>query len=65
MRVPAEARVFTSDDAFLAATYRNVHVTAWWGKTTVAQLRRVGEIQVEVERAWPGGFVALASAAPW
>jgi hypothetical protein len=45
---------------FLAALYRNVFITAWWGETTVARLKRVGAVQSEVARAWPKGFVALA-----
>jgi len=60
MALPAEARVLASDEAYLAATYRNVFLTAWWGETTVARLRRVGVIQGDVERQWPKGFVALA-----
>lgn len=49
-----------SDEAHLAAIHRNVYITAWWGETTVARLRRVGEIGHELARKWPKGFVALA-----
>jgi len=49
-----------SDEAHLAAIHRNVYITAWWGETTAARLRRVGEIQNELARKWPKGFVALA-----
>ncbi len=49
-----------SDEAHLAAIHRNVYITAWWGETTAARLKRVGEIQTELARKWPAGFVALA-----
>ena len=60
MVLPGDTRIFVSDEAHLAAIYRNVYLTAWWGDTTVARLRRVGEIQTELARKWPKGFVALA-----
>jgi hypothetical protein len=60
MALPADARVLASDEAFLAAIFRNVYLTAWWGDTTVARLRKVGELQSEVVRKCPKGFVALA-----
>ena len=60
MVLPADTRIFVSDEAHLAAIHRNVYITAWWGETTVPRLRRVGEIQNELARKWPKGFVALA-----
>ena len=60
MALPGEARVLASDGAHLAATYRNVFITAWWGDTTVARLKRVGELQEDVARRLSKGFVALA-----
>ena len=60
MVLPGDTRIFVSDEAHLAAIHRNVYITAWWGETTVARLKRVGEIQNELARKWPKGFVALA-----
>ena len=60
MVLPADTRIFVSDEAHLAAIHRNIYLTAWWGETTVARLRRVGEIGHELARQWPKGFVALA-----
>jgi hypothetical protein len=58
--LPGDTRIFVSDEAHLAAIHRNVYITAWWGETTVARLKRVGEIQNELARKWPKGFVAIA-----
>jgi hypothetical protein len=58
--LPSDTRIFVSDEAHLAAIHRNVYITAWWGETTVARLRRVGEIGHELARQLPKGFVALA-----
>ncbi len=52
--------MLASDGAHLAATYRNVFITAWWGDTTVERLKRVGEFQEDVARRMSKGFVALA-----
>ena len=60
MVLPGDTRIFVSDEAHLAAIHRNVYITAWWGETTAARLRRVGEIQNELARKWPKGFVGLA-----
>ncbi|HEX4515297.1 MAG TPA: hypothetical protein VH054_17240 [Polyangiaceae bacterium] len=60
MALPGDTRIFVSDEAHLAAIHRNVYITAWWGETTVERLKRVGEIQNELARKWPAGFVALA-----
>jgi hypothetical protein len=58
--LPGDTRIFVSDEAHLVAIHRNVYITAWWGETTAARLRRVGEIGDELARQWPRGFVTLA-----
>jgi hypothetical protein len=59
MALPESARMLAGDETFLAAQFRNVFLSAWWGDTTVAKLRQVSAIQSEVARTCPKGFVAL------
>src|SRR5262245_34520305 len=59
MALPPDVEVFTADDAYLVALWRNVFFTAWWGDVTAAKLRDIGTHQRQVARRLPTGFVSF------